>query len=111
MMYLQISIHSLRGEGDVAAPDTDVYNLQFQSTPSVGRETFSGIIKYGLSTISIHSLRGEGDKTTGFADCRPVISIHSLRGEGDGRKEGFMALTDISIHSLRGEGDRASHSA
>ena len=36
-------------------------NAQFQSTPSVGRETFVAIYGRLKAVISIHSLRGEGD--------------------------------------------------
>ena len=60
--HKQISIHALRGEGDL----------------SISIKRFSGV------TISIHALRGEGDlelaeACDGFLD----ISIHALRGEGD----------------------------
>ena len=35
----KISIHSLRGEGDKSAAHINTTTAQFQSTPSVGRET------------------------------------------------------------------------
>ena len=35
----QISIHALRGEGDVSDLTEDEINALFQSTPSVGRAT------------------------------------------------------------------------
>ena len=37
------------------------YVLRFQSTPSVGRETFGHFFDVQIPKISIHSLRGEGD--------------------------------------------------
>ena len=57
-----ISIHSLRAEGDVAHPE--LFPVQYN--------------------ISIHSLRAEGDqrKNYEYAVAHP-ISIHSLRAEGD----------------------------
>ena len=61
VMYFVISIHSLRGEGDVSM---STHGAPFK--------------------ISIHSLRGEGDDSQGdgMLEDEP-ISIHSLRGEGD----------------------------
>ena len=56
-----ISIHALRGEGDV-------------KVPSGG----------GIAFISIHALRGEGDaKKYTKIYVGKLISIHALRGEGD----------------------------
>ena len=39
----KISIHALRGEGDKSIADEFFENNQFQSTPSVGRATFSAV--------------------------------------------------------------------
>ena len=59
----QISIHALRGEGDLRFVPLAVYQL-----------------------ISIHALRGEGDfLASGIKQSRLIISIHALRGEGDDR--------------------------
>ena len=59
--FLKISIHALRGEGDIDYKDLGHFSI-----------------------ISIHALRGEGDRTPLFS-CQhsSVISIHALRGEGD----------------------------
>ena len=58
---IDISIHALRVEGDIGAIIMDMPALQFLSTPSGWRATFS----YGLTPvsfrISIHALRVEGD--------------------------------------------------
>ena len=68
---LPISIHALRGEGDLLVV---------------------GII-YGFIKISIHALRGEGDDICIFRRLRQIdISIHALRGEGD-----LQAITSIGI--------------
>ena len=57
---MEISIHALRGEGDVPKSE-----------------------RVPLADISIHALRGEGDAVL-EQNCRLWrISIHALRGEGD----------------------------
>ena len=101
-----ISIHSLRMEGDLAI---------FQIVPVI-------------HNISIHSLRMEGDEIGKWVKKSWEISIHSLRMEGDtviafyfGTQTDFNPLPphggrhstdpptpislEISIHSLRMEGD------
>ena len=82
-IFLAISIHALRGEGDAKEkfqPDIFLY-------------------------ISIHALRGEGDLYAVLFAVKDSISIHALRGEGDGYKADFSGGVVISIHALRGEGD------
>ena len=105
-----ISIHALRGEGDVGL---------------VGARA-------GFRQISIHALRGEGDFFSVLVGLKHIfISIHALRGEGDpipgrpdrtgcnfyprppwgGRRRQAQGLDQrklISIHALRGEGDPAA---
>ena len=57
-----ISIHALRGEGDI-------YSL------------LSVLVTF---SISIHALRGEGDlEDYEYSIWHKFISIHALRGEGD----------------------------
>ena len=79
-----ISIHALREEGDISAPQ-------------LCRNSY---------TISIHALREEGDFDAMLPQPGRQISIHALREEGD-----LLALLDpvlehpISIHALREEGD------
>ena len=80
---VDISIHSLRMEGD-SSPDT--------AEPM-------------LHDISIHSLRMEGDNVCDCPVCIHYISIHSLRMEGDIRICDTLQILCISIHSLRMEGD------
>ena len=126
---MKISIHALRGEGDIR-PDRrraqrnhfnprppwggrHVTKLKehpdnprkFQSTPSVGRATLIVRPKLRPLVISIHALRGEGDFLHPRPRAKIKISIHALRGEGDIDKDEFCSLSDISIHALRGEGD------
>ena len=56
-----ISIHALRGEGDLPKTRTSAPTIPFQSTPSVGRATLSPCKIPCRTSISIHALRGEGD--------------------------------------------------
>ena len=147
-----ISIHSLRVEGDkdgLNCISTQPYfnplppcggrlyhagdvrrDRQFQSTPSVWRETGHGQQDRRPYPISIHSLRVEGDPTLPQSVLLRCISIHSLRVEGDIGSTALVTETKyfnplppcggrpmaskmpgnlrISIHSLRVEGDSAA---
>ena len=58
-------------------------HIQFQSTPSVWRETIREGITMATKVISIHSLRVEGDLMLLSSKLFFDISIHSLRVEGD----------------------------
>ena len=78
-----ISIHALRGEGDVGDYSDKNGDTKFQSTPSVGRATKLIVPPKYLIGISIHALRGEGDNANNPHDAKYGISIHALRGEGD----------------------------
>ena len=87
LKQLEISIHSLRMEGDFCGSSLDSCSRLFQSTPSAWRETLSLYRQNNPRIISIHSLRMEGDGGRENADTvRLNISIHSLRMEGDGGK-------------------------
>ena len=104
---VDISIHSLRGEGDSCRqPQTDFCEYFNPLPPWGGRHTTAKSAQ-NLESISIHSLRGEGDTHAEKSTLNDsTISIHSLRGEGDdGNNVLDKTLTAISIHSLRGEGD------
>ena len=109
---MNISIHSLRMEGDPAPlADRAEHHSTFQSTPSAWRETQHITNNANNAIISIHSLRMEGDYARKNLTNRNIISIHSLRMEGDcGNCKGSQQHTDISIHSLRMEGDFANAS-
>ena len=127
--FPEISIHSLRMEGDTFVTLLSIFQKSFQSTPSAWRETSTYKHTAEQSGISIHSLRMEGDRKA--ADPRLpgcAISIHSLRMEGDMATSYVPSGTSlfqstpsawreteivptlrlskyISIHSLRMEGD------
>ncbi len=102
-----ISIHALRGEGDPAPSLTSTAASTFQSTPSVGRATLPENSKHlPLKNFNPRPPWGGRRYEVSTLDTSGVISIHALRGEGD--SVGLPALghyRDISIHALRGEGD------
>ena len=125
----QISIHTLRVEGDILHISPYRLSLSFQSTPSVWRVTISPIVKaltplqfqstpsvwrvtaytiyptYG-NIISIHTLRVEGDciAQTRISFCRLFQSTPSVWRVTDYTDQ-LSELHDISIHTLRVEGD------
>ena len=80
---LQISIHALREEGDLAY--TAAWNelQEFLSTPSARRATIRAGPGARPREISIHALREEGDLVRGRQRRGKLISIHALREEGD----------------------------
>ena len=80
---LDISIHALRAEGDMAAPERYREWIRFQSTPSVRRATDETFAICGKTIISIHALRAEGDTARQRKPDDKLISIHALRAEGD----------------------------
>ena len=103
-----ISIHSLRVEGDGVTPRQQLPRQQFQSTPSVWRETGMIIAAAQVLRISIHSLRVEGDyRPSAINELRTAVfqSTPSVWREtmADSKISGKVV---ISIHSLRVEGDR-----
>ena len=60
-MQIDISIHALREEGDLAPYHNDRHSARFLSTPSARRATETYRYVAGYVTISIHALREEGD--------------------------------------------------
>ncbi len=82
----QISIHTLRVEGDMTGAEIKAFRAQFQSTPSAWRVTFhDGLPVLGIN-ISIHTLRVEGDcksaqksRTLLFKSNRPAEKLPTGR--------------------------------
>ena len=103
---IQISIHSLRMEGDTTNPWFVSLPFTFQSTPSAWRETQSTMYVIKSSFISIHSLRMEGDYCTEYHEYYhiPFQSTPSAWRE-TAVPAVQLAPNAISIHSLRMEGD------
>ena len=78
-----ISIHALRGEGDLVNAINDAAGSDFNPRPPWGgRRGHLYQWDTGRRVISIHALRGEGDRCKGTCTMY-AISIHALRGEGD----------------------------
>ena len=102
-----ISIHALRGEGDVCHAGWAFDREDFYPRPPWGgrpaprsrpakacyfypRPPWGGrpapLFGAGqINVISIHALRGEGDQACAVLGMSLTISIHALRGEGDPR--------------------------
>ena len=79
-----ISIHSLRMEGDWNSRRRSVGCWYFNPLPPYGGRLLVRCIPLRTGKISIHSLRMEGDSRNFFYLIHNiVISIHSLRMEGD----------------------------
>ena len=127
-MYLNISIHALRGEGDQSSVLSKFASLNFYPRPPWGGRHYVMEHIDSSKKISIHALRGEGDIWDNKKLLQELISIHALRGEGDTSSEKArickfyfyprppwggrprigntkLASINISIHALRGEGD------
>ena len=82
----QISIHTLREEGDLELERGLLRFKLFLPTPSARRATGKGVLSASSKVISIHALREEGDAQR-RKELPPGagISIHALREEGDSR--------------------------
>ena len=85
-MFIVISIHALRVEGD-AYPGTKCVNkLYFYPRPPGGGRLLGATTQNTFKFISIHALRVEGDHEHFFNRFAKVkISIHALRVEGDSK--------------------------
>ena len=82
----QISIHTLREEGDALYDEVGRFQSDFYPRPPRGGRLYSADGGFGVGRISIHALREEGDLDSDPPEPRPVgISIHALREEGDHR--------------------------
>ena len=81
---MNISIHALREEGDLAVQVVPCEVSRFLSTPSARRATDHAAQLTVLHKISIHALREEGDQRRKETPANGwSISIHALREEGD----------------------------
>ena len=78
-----ISIHSLRMEGDYTSTEVKARYNDFNPLPPHGGRPKTDPKKHTYQQISIHSLRMEGDDLIRVIRHTGRISIHSLRMEGD----------------------------
>ena len=132
--FCSISILSFYAEGDSGQIKGSKQTDEFQSSPSIQRETGRGVVVAVVLLISILSLYTEGDSIIHRKDRRdPVfqsspsiqretiaerrytgvyqaISILSLYTEGDRRSAIQRDCRQISILSLYTEGDKLSYS-
>ena len=111
---IDISIHSLRMEGD--ALDSVEYRQAFifQSTPSAWRETGEEVVKYVRKSISIHSLRMEGDLVTVYLSLYVIIfqSTPSAWREtyiSQGRQKGKNYFNPLPPHGGRHATNTTDH--
>ena len=128
MRAIVISIHALRGEGDVASVSMLISLCNFNPRPPWGGRHSRTLPFKNSIVISIHALRGEGDlkqRTAGHIDShfnprppwggRPPIEIKTWQdlqfqstpsvGRATNAKSKQSQKKQISIHALRGEGD------
>ena len=124
----QISIHTLREEGDALYDEVGRFQSDFYPRPPRGGRLYSADGGFGVGRISIHALREEGDSTTSFSFH--ILSNFYPRPPRGGRQAGtspppnfsqFLSTPSarratesrersdrghpISIHALREEGD------
>ena len=97
-----ISIHALRGEGDDVAVGGVGVLPGFLSTPSVGRATFVANGAPCAHVISIHALRGEGDSVLSvlkpvriYFYPRPPWGGRQPRALDDGRVILFLSTPSV----------------
>ena len=103
--FTRISIHALRGEGDMVASNEYENDPDFYPRPPWGgRPVF---VRLARLYNNFYPRPPWGGRPALPADvCSMVeISIHALRGEGDGGDPPGAQAEVISIHALRGEGD------
>ena len=130
-IQLSISIHALRGEGDIAvlipfeliryfnprppwggrqtAKESRVQEMPFQSTPSVGRAT--PVIQTIKAIELFQSTPSVGRATSNFRILSNSSTFQSTPSVGRAtfNLSLLRASKAISIHALRGEGDRSRY--
>ena len=106
--YQGISIHSLRMEGDLVQRELYTDNHHFNPLPPHGGRLPCREIPSG--TTHFNPLPPHGGRLYWIIAIvvNKPISIHSLRMEGDHNFPAQWGLGVISIHSLRMEGDNIS---
>ncbi len=81
---INISIHALRGEGDMPKSEDFLPFQVFQSTPSVGRATKKNHCdSEGTKYFNPRPPWGGRLSKSAIYTTNTAISIHALRGEGD----------------------------
>ena len=93
-----ISIHSLRMEGDEMSTVSEYVGEVFQSTPSAWRETIMYFVSKMEKLISIHSLRMEGDHIFESVLCE-ISNFNPLPPHGGRRKTTCGMSTQAAFQS------------
>ena len=129
----EISIHALRGEGDVRVESGPSFASEFQSTPSEGRATTPFTLTSWSSTyfnprpprggrpvpcivfrvpLIFQSTPSEGRATFSSSSVLRSLRFQSTPSEGRATVLSVLLVFQlpISIHALRGEGDLATPS-
>ena len=83
ILFLEISIHALREEGDREEKGPEVMVDDFYPHPPRGGRHLAELQNIMMRAISIHALREEGDCIFWVGRRESMISIHALREEGD----------------------------
>ena len=83
ILFLEISIHALREEGDREEKGPEVMVDDFYPHPPRGGRHLAELQNIMMRAISIHALREEGDFSGQSGNLILRISIHALREEGD----------------------------
>ena len=92
-MFVDISIHALREEGDEQRDDAADDVMRFLSTPSARRATAAVLVVVDEAVISIHALREEGD----FMPS-PLRSVFRLfLSTPSARRATFLRVWSLSI--------------
>ena len=105
---LVISIHALRGEGDVLASAAMLPGCNFNPRPPRGGRPGHTGHKTARTYFNPRPPRGGRRQLKAPAGEQLAISIHALREEGDASHQDAARHRAISIHALREEGDYTS---
>ena len=101
-----VSIHAFRGEGDLKRQSVWLFGVRFNPRLPGGRRL--GVDEHIAVRREFQSTPSGGKATERlrFLDLDAEVSIHAFRGEGDGASGRRGASpTPVSIHAFRGEGD------
>ena len=106
IVYSTISIHALRGEGDVGEGEEIPFTKIFLSTPSVGRAT-KNVLQRDRAAQDFYPRPPWGGRLPTMPSIFPCGYFYPRPpwGGRPARSSPLSLLGAISIHALRGEGD------
>ena len=104
-LFIFISIHALREEGDGLRLQGQTRPADFYPRPPRGGRPFNKRMRDEVGKfLSTPSARRATSKVEDW-EKHMIISIHALREEGDHQHTEVILVRPISIHALREEGD------